>query len=129
MVTHERRATATDVAIIRLEQLYPFPQVALGEVLDRYPSARDVVWLQEEPENMGAWEFMRPRLHELIDGRWPLRYVGRTRSASPSEGSAAWHQVNQKALIERAFDIESRGAAPSMVASKEAPSLTGAKAD
>ena len=68
---------------------------------------RDVVWLQEEPENMGAWEFMRPLLEELIGDRCPLRYIGRARSASPSEGSAAWHQLNQKALVEQAFDLDS----------------------
>ena len=83
----ERRPTATDVAICRVEQLYPFPQVALREVLDGYPALREVVWLQEEPENMGAWEFMRPLLEELIGDRCPLRYIGRARSSSPSEGS------------------------------------------
>ncbi len=72
------------------------------------PTLRDVVWLQEEPENMGAWEFMRPLLEELIGDRCPLRYIGRARSASPSEGSAAWHQLNQKALVEQAFDRDSR---------------------
>ena len=79
--------------------------VALREVLDGYPSLRDVVWLQEEPENMGAWEFVRPLLEELIGDRWPLRYIGRARSSSPSEGSAAWHQLNQTALVEQAFDL------------------------
>ena len=55
--------------------------------------------MQEEPENMGAWDFVRPVLEQLIDGRCPLRYVGRARNSSPSEGSAAWHQVNQRALV------------------------------
>ena len=76
-------------------------------MLDGYPSLRDVVWLQEEPENMGAWEFMRPLLEELIGDRYPLRYIGRARSASPSEGSSAWHQLNQRAIVERAFDLDS----------------------
>ena len=56
---------------------------------------------------MGAWEFVRPLLEELIDDRCPLRYIGRARSSSPSEGSAAWHQLNQKALVEQAFDLDS----------------------
>src|SRR6187455_2310028 len=90
LISHEGRAAATDVAICRVEQLYPFPNVALAEVINGYPSLSEVVWLQEEPENMGAWEFMRPLLEEAFDGRWPLRYVGRARSASPSEGSMAW---------------------------------------
>jgi 2-oxoglutarate dehydrogenase E1 component len=76
-------------------------------VFERYPALREVVWLQEEPENMGAWEFMRPLLTQLIEGRCPLAYVGRERSASPSEGSAAWHQLNQKQIVERAFDLGS----------------------
>ena len=81
------------------------PRSRSREVLDGYPALRDVVWLQEEPENMGAWEFMRPLLEELIGDRCPLRYIGRARSSSPSEGSAAWHQLNQKALVEQAFDL------------------------
>jgi 2-oxoglutarate dehydrogenase E1 component len=119
LITSELRKSAVEVAIGRLEQLYPFPKVALAEVLSRYPSLRDVVWLQEEPENMGAWEFLRSMLEETIGDRWPLHYVGRARSASPSEGSAAWHQLNQKVLIERTFDLRSHSSAPSMVLSKE----------
>jgi 2-oxoglutarate dehydrogenase E1 component len=109
LIASERRAAAENVAIVRVEQLYPFPVVALREVLESYVSLEDVVWLQEEPENMGAWTFARPVLEELIGDRVPLRYVGRARSASPSEGSAAWHQLTQKALVEQAFgraDVE-----------------------
>ena len=119
LIGSERRAAASHIAIVRVEQLYPFPHVALREVLDRYPSARDVVWLQEEPENMGAWEFMRPMLEELIGERRRLRYIGRVRTPSPSEGSAAWHQLNQKALVEQAFDLGSPASIPSMVLSKQ----------
>ena len=53
---------------------------------------------------MGAWEFARPLLEQLIDGRWPLRYIGRVRNSSVSEGSAAWHSYNQRAIVEQAFD-------------------------
>jgi 2-oxoglutarate dehydrogenase E1 component len=139
LISHERRASATDIAICRVEQLYPFPNVALGDVLKGYPALREVVWLQEEPENMGAWEFMRPLLSEMIGGRCPLRYIGRPRSESPSEGSAARHQINQKLLVERAFesltrqsDDASAGAsgtdeAASRPVTKEVRSLTGSK--
>jgi 2-oxoglutarate dehydrogenase E1 component len=127
LITNERRRAASDVAICRLEQLYPFPNVALREVLDGYGSIRDVVWLQEEPENMGAWEFMRPLLQELIADRCPLRYIGRARSSSPSEGSSAWHQLNQKVLIEQALDLGSRTSEPSVVLSKQVRTLTGSK--
>jgi 2-oxoglutarate dehydrogenase E1 component len=127
LVGSERRKTAGDVAICRVEQLYPFPAVALGELFARYTSLHDVVWLQEEPENMGAWEFMRPMLEDTIGDRWPLRYIGRARSSSPSEGSAAWHQINQKLLVERAFDLRSESTEPSIVLSKSVRSLAGAK--
>ncbi|MGH9241914.1 MAG: hypothetical protein ACRD3G_28035, partial [Vicinamibacterales bacterium] len=88
---------------------------------------RDVVWLQEEPENMGAWEFIRPLLDEMIGDRCPLRYIGRARSASPSEGSSAWHQLNQKVLVEQAFDRDVAPTDPSMVLSKEVRSLAASK--
>jgi 2-oxoglutarate dehydrogenase E1 component len=127
LISSERRATARDVAIVRVEQLYPFPKTALTEVLTGYPSLDDIVWLQEEPENMGAWEFMRPLLEELIGERAPLRYIGRTRSSSPSEGSSAWHQLNQKVLVEQAFDLESHASEGSMVLSKPVRRLTGSK--
>jgi 2-oxoglutarate dehydrogenase E1 component len=127
LTASELRSTATNVAICRVEQLYPFPNVALREVLDGYPSLRELVWLQEEPENMGAWEFFRPLLTELVGDRLPLRYIGRPRSASPSEGSAAWHQLNQKAIVERVFDLNSHDGATPPVRSLEVPSLTGSK--
>jgi len=127
LATSEQRPSADQVAICRVEQLYPFPRTAVREVLDGYPALRDVVWLQEEPENMGAWEFVRPLLEEMVGDRFPLRYIGRARSASPSEGSAAWHQLNQKVLIEQAFDLDVAASDPSMVLSKQVRSLAGSK--
>jgi 2-oxoglutarate dehydrogenase E1 component len=104
LITSERHETAKAVAIARVEQLYRFPEQGLAEVMGAYANLEEVVWLQEEPENMGAWEFMRPNLTTLIDGRWPLRYIGRPRRASPAEGSLAWHRVNQSEIIERAYE-------------------------
>jgi len=127
LISHEKRAAATQVAICRVEQLYPFPNVALGEVLEHYPGLEEVVWLQEEPSNMGAWEFMRPLLDELLADRYPLRYIGRARNSSPSEGSSAWHQVNQKALVELAFDLDADALSPSIVWSKPVRSLAASK--
>jgi 2-oxoglutarate dehydrogenase E1 component len=131
LATSDLRASADAVALCRLEQLYPFPKVALAEVLDGYPSLREIVWLQEEPENMGAWEFARPLLEELVADRWPLRYIGRARSSSPSEGSAAWHQMNQKVLVEQAFNVAAAAADgppdASVVLSKPVRSLAGSK--
>src|SRR5690606_34477993 len=79
LVSHEQRQETPDVAIARLEQLYPFPFEDVITVLDRYSQLEEVVWLQEEPQNMGAWESIRPEMEEAIGGRWPLRYSGRTR--------------------------------------------------
>jgi 2-oxoglutarate dehydrogenase E1 component len=127
LIGSEHRKATPDVAICRVEQLAPFPGVALRAVLETYPSLRDIVWLQEEPENAGAWEFMRPLLEELIGDRCPLHYIGRARSASPSEGSATWHQLNQRAIVERAFDLGSHGTSSPKVLSKPARSLTASK--
>lgn len=103
LVSSSFRKERPEVALVRVEQLYPFPEAEVREILERYAGAQEVVWLQEEPQNMGAWEFVRPHLASLLaDGR-PLHYVGRPRRASPAEGSAAWHQVNQARIVEQAF--------------------------
>ena len=115
----EARKDNQFVALARLEQLYPFPFEQIRAVVDRYPKLRDVCWVQEEPENMGAWEFVRPLLEQLIDGRWPLRYIGRVRNSSPSEGSSTWHAVNQKAIVEQAFDQRSETPEADRVLSKQ----------
>ncbi|MFN8061698.1 MAG: 2-oxoglutarate dehydrogenase E1 component [Vicinamibacterales bacterium] len=105
LVQAPQRATETRVAVARVEQLYPFPAADLQVAIDAYPALDEIVWIQEEPMNMGAWTFMRPELETLVSGRVRLRYIGRPRSASPAEGSAAWHQLHQKALVAEAFDF------------------------
>jgi len=102
------------VAVCRVEQLYPFPAEELRDVVGRYEEVEEVVWAQEEPRNMGAWPFARPFLTELC-GDLPLTYVGRARSASPAEGAAAWHEVNQASIVEMAFDPGAEPAAGGMV--------------
>jgi len=119
-VSAERRAAAADVAICRLEQLYPFPGEQLEQLMAGYPALEDVIWLQEEPENMGGWTFLSPLLEEVINGRYPLGYIGRARSSSPSEGSAAWHQINQNVLIEQIFNRARQAEERPMVYSKQA---------
>lgn len=106
LVTAASQAPRERVAICRVEQVYPFPEEGIKAALGSYPALEEVVWLQEEPRNMGAWEFVRLQLARLIDGRWPLHYIGRSRSASPAEGSAARHARNQEKLIAQAFDIK-----------------------
>jgi 2-oxoglutarate dehydrogenase E1 component len=102
LVASDRRAARPDVAICRLEQLYPVPMRDLRATFDAYSKAEEIVWVQEEPENMGAWDFIRPHLVEVSNGR-PVRRIARPRSASPAEGSAARHTLNQQALVNQAF--------------------------
>jgi 2-oxoglutarate dehydrogenase E1 component len=98
------REAARAVAIARVEQIYPFRPDDFRPVLEGYPNLAEVVWLQEEPENMGAGHYLRPELEALVAGRWPLRYIGRPRNASPAEGSSARHALNQRRLVEAAFE-------------------------
>jgi 2-oxoglutarate dehydrogenase E1 component len=91
-----------ELAVVRVEQLYPWPADALERVLAAYPQATEVVWLQEEPENMGAWGFVHARLHRLLRDRYELHHVSRTESASPATGSAALHQLEQADILARA---------------------------
>ncbi|HUI02867.1 MAG TPA: multifunctional oxoglutarate decarboxylase/oxoglutarate dehydrogenase thiamine pyrophosphate-binding subunit/dihydrolipoyllysine-residue succinyltransferase subunit, partial [Acidimicrobiales bacterium] len=91
------------VAVVRVEQLYPWPEEALEAVLERYAGAGDVVWVQEEPENMGAWSFAHGRLHRLLRDRFTLTHISRAESASPATGSASLHALEQEDILRRAF--------------------------
>ncbi len=119
LFTSERRKHNPHVAIVRIEQLYPFPSDLIREILERYSGAREVCWVQEEPENMGAWEFARPELDAVIDGRWPLRYIGRSRNSSPSEGSSSWHAANQRAIVDQVFEAKAETREMDRVLSKQ----------
>ncbi len=96
------RAEARAVALARVEELYPFPEEELSGVVGSFPALREVVWVQEEPRNMGAWTFVAPRLAGVLDGL-PLRYEGRPERASPAEGSAARHAAEQGRIVEAAW--------------------------
>jgi 2-oxoglutarate dehydrogenase E1 component len=106
LTTSDFRKESLPVAIVRLEQLYPFPKEQLSQVLQVYPQMEELVWIQEEPQNMGAWGFVRPLLEDLLNGQAKLQYIGRSRSSSAAEGSAARHSIRQKKLIEKAFEVE-----------------------
>jgi len=97
----EERAR-TDVAIVRLEQYYPL-STAVYDVLSAYPAGTDLVWVQEEPSNMGAWYFLKAHLPDHLNGRFPLRFVSRPESASPATGSKASHELEQQMLVDQAF--------------------------
>jgi 2-oxoglutarate dehydrogenase E1 component len=92
-----------DVAIVRVEQLYPFPHKAFAAEMKKYPNVTEVVWCQDEPQNQGAWFFVQHYIHEnMVDGQ-KLGYAGRPASASPAVGYAHLHQEQQKALLEQAY--------------------------
>jgi multifunctional 2-oxoglutarate metabolism enzyme len=103
---HEKSAAGDRVAIIRIEQFYPFPLKALRESLARYPNAKQLVWCQEEPKNMGGWTFMESRLENLLPRCQRPRYIGRAESASPATGSYAVHTQEQERLVQEALTIE-----------------------
>ncbi|MDB4972760.1 MAG: 2-oxoglutarate dehydrogenase component [Myxococcaceae bacterium] len=96
-------AKKNDIAIIRVEQLYPLQPRDVLEVLKPYKDGTDLVWVQEEPWNSGAWYFMNARLPGILQGRFPLRGVTRAESASPATGSHAAHKLEQERLIEEAL--------------------------
>jgi 2-oxoglutarate decarboxylase len=88
-----------NIAIVRVEQLYPFPSAQIKAELSRYPETAEIVWTQEEPRNMGAWRFVEENLQ-------PIRYIGRAESASPAAGSLRRHQQEQAEIIDEAFSME-----------------------
>ena len=102
LVNKREELGRNDVAIIRLEQLYPFPLQRLTDVLRRYPDNAELYWVQEEPENMGAWNYFEEQMQSIIDKR-ELRYVGRALAASPAAGAHKVHHDQQEALTAQAF--------------------------
>ncbi|MDI3341300.1 MAG: hypothetical protein QJR03_12295 [Sphaerobacter sp.] len=103
LIASEARKAGAPVAIVRVEQLYPFPEEELRRVLESYSAAREVVWVQEEPANMGAWTFMEPRLRRILGPDLDLRYIGRPERASPAEGFHEVHVIEQGRIVAEAF--------------------------
>jgi multifunctional 2-oxoglutarate metabolism enzyme len=97
---------ADQIALVRLEQLYPFAHSMVNDILLRYPQAAEAIWAQEEPRNMGPWRFLREQIQPLLDGSGrELRYVGRSESASPATGSMKRHQQEQSEILDEALTI------------------------
>ena len=90
-------------ALVRIEELYPWPEAILRDLIPRYPNLKECVWVQEEPSNMGAWSFVRDRLDALLPDSVPLRYAGREPAASPAAGSMRVHRAEQTDLMASAF--------------------------
>jgi 2-oxoglutarate dehydrogenase E1 component len=105
IVGHEERGKGPRVAVARLEQLYPFPADRVKALFAGYPNLREVVWAQEEPQNMGAWRALRHRLEETKPEGVPLLYVGRTWRASPSEGYPTSHLREQDRIVRVALGL------------------------
>jgi multifunctional 2-oxoglutarate metabolism enzyme len=106
-VMKERSKRELDVPVVRCEQLYPWPGDQIAEILQRYPNAKDVVWVQEEPENMGGWGFVAGRLREVLDGLddgRELRHAARVSSASPATGQHVVHDQELEQLLDDVFD-------------------------
>ncbi len=103
LLERRERDEANDIGIMRLEQLYPLRPAELQERLAPYPEDVDLVWVQEEPWNMGAWYFIRARLPEILGNERPLRGITRPESASPATGSGASHKLEQKLLLDEVF--------------------------
>jgi 2-oxoglutarate dehydrogenase E1 component len=103
LAAEREKRGAGDVAIVRCEQLYPFPAQALEDELRRFPNLEQILWVQEEPQNMGAWTFMVPRLELAAHARGKISYVGRVASASPATGSPESHKLEQELILKEAF--------------------------
>ena len=100
---NRRDESGAAAAIVRVEQLYPWPGELITSIVERYPNAREVVWLQEEPENMGPWRFVLTRLPQTLNGKLPFRHVARISSGSPATGTVAMHNLETGDLLSRTF--------------------------
>jgi 2-oxoglutarate dehydrogenase complex dehydrogenase (E1) component-like enzyme len=98
-----RQKERADVALVRIEQLYPFPTAELRDVLGRYAAASEVLWVQEEPANQGAWWFVLPLISPLLRPETKFAYVGRAEAASPATGNHDIHQAEEAAILEQAL--------------------------
>jgi 2-oxoglutarate dehydrogenase E1 component len=101
----KRRDEATTTAVARVEELYPFPESALSELVSSYPNLEEVVWTQEEPRNMGALIYVGPRLRSVVPRQLRLRQVSRPERASPAEGSARDHVREQSRIVHEALAL------------------------
>jgi 2-oxoglutarate dehydrogenase E1 component len=103
LIRSEAREEDDVTAIVRIELLYPFPEEDVKAVIDNYPNLQEIVWVQEEPKNMGAWMFVEPRLRKLVDGDVPIGYVGKPGRSTPAQGSASFHKREHATIVRAAF--------------------------
>jgi 2-oxoglutarate dehydrogenase E1 component len=103
LLKSRREAKVDSVAIVRIEQLYPFPSEEYEAILHKYSNALEIVWCQEEPQNQGSWYQIRHRLQSKLDDRHELLYAGRAGAAAPATGIAALHEQQQRNLVTAAL--------------------------
>ncbi len=97
-----------DTAIVRVEQLYPYPKAEIQAILKKYPNAHEIIWVQEEPRNRGAWTFMQDRLQTMIPETAVLKYVGREAASSPATGSYKLHEIEVEEILTAALDLQTK---------------------
>lgn len=106
LIAHRSKDKREDLAIIRIEQLCPLDEEAIKKALQNYTSAQEYFWVQEEPQNMGAWTFIQPFLNRLIPSKMAVQYIGRPPSATPATGSRYYHEQEQANLLKQVFQDE-----------------------
>ena len=105
--TSQYRKESKHIAIVRIEQLYPFPKEEIRKIIDSYKNIKEFVLVQEEPSNMGSIMYLWPRFKQLFEGKKVLlQYLGRKPNSSPSEGSSSWHMVIQEAIVRETFNLK-----------------------
>jgi 2-oxoglutarate dehydrogenase E1 component len=108
LFTHESLKQTAEIALVRVEQLYPFPEEELQRVLARYSKAREVFWVQEEPRNMGAWTYIAPHLSEVVQSHVKVEVVSRPERSSPAAGFWELYEAEQEHIIAQASGLPLR---------------------
>jgi 2-oxoglutarate dehydrogenase E1 component len=103
LLAHREKQNIYDISILRIEQLYPFPKTKLKNIVDSYSELKEIYFVQEEPKNMGMWNFFYPKLMKIINDI-PIRYIGRDENSSPASGSSKLHFIQQEKIIHQAFE-------------------------
>ena len=123
-----KKHQVADTAIVRVEQLYPFPKPEIQAVLKKYSNAQEIIWVQEEPRNRGAWTFMQDRLQTMIAETAVLKYVGREAASSPATGSYKLHEIEVEEILTAALDLQAAKTVSSNGAAvKPVPAVATAK--
>ncbi|HXE55452.1 MAG TPA: 2-oxoglutarate dehydrogenase E1 component [Tepidisphaeraceae bacterium] len=121
------KASLKNVAIVRVEQLYPFPKKEIQNILARYRQAREICWVQEEPRNRGAWHFMEDRLRDMLPDPAVLAYFGRDEAASPATGSYKAHEQEEQEIITQALELSTKKPAIAKQTAAQQPAAAGSQ--